>query len=582
MSAKFSLKKGILPVVAGFLLSGFVIWWYLFLNPYISLVYREQTQMFLFSWDYFLRYLNLPGGLTSYLASFLVQFFHYRALGIMIYLSVFLCFYAVFKQVLEKFSLFKDSFLIAFIPGLLFLPASVHILFDLADELAVIIALYGFIILAGVASKRFYYFLIPLTVTVLYALVGGCVLISLTLFVLFSVFRQTKNNMRQIATGILSLLIPLILWYIFYMVSFTNACFALTHFRYPEARLLDSRGMAWLAAGVIPLIGLLFQKIRTGKKWMLFCDITLAVIILIVIVKQNRSELENNIMMGFFAENHQWENILTTHKKTSINPVSCYYTNLALQKTGQMAEKMFHYEQTGISGLFVEKKDYFSSSVKSDLFYQLGWINPAQQYAYESMIAYSSVKEPNIRNMKRLLDCAVVRQDSLLAFKYEKILNKTLFYKDYAKKQHYPPAIKMKNTIIQNIPALLESILEDNSKNQAVFEYLMAYYLLERDYEKAKNCFDRYFSNFSYLHIPTHYAEFLALYKSFKNLDDRFFTQYPISREIREQFDMMDMLCSSAMTKQIKRTLDDGFKNTYWYYVRFPLVKSKANAKKIQ
>ena len=575
-STKRFVSKGIMPMVACFLLSGFVVWWYLFLYPHISLFYREQSQMFLFTRDYLLRYLNYPAGLTAYVASFLIQFFHWRFLGVMIYLVVFLLFYLIFRLVLRKIDLFKESFFIAFIPGLLFLPASVNMLFDLADELVVIIALCGFLALTRFTANRFYFLLIPLIITILFIIAGGNVLLSLTLFVLYSFFRQPKNYLRQIATGFLSLLLPLIFWYFFYMTSFKNSCLALTHFRYPDALLFDSRGIAWWSAGILPVTGILLKKIRAGKKWIFIGNIALVIILLIHIVKQNRSDFENIIRMGFAAENHQWEDIPVISKKTSVSPITCLYTNLALQKTGQMAEKMFHYDQIGISGLFVDSKDHFSCSAKSELFWQLGLINLAQYYAYESMSGYSYVKDQNVRNMKRLLDCAIIKQDQALTTKYKKILDKTLFYRDYTEKQkkrlNDSSVFKMKNTISGDMSVVLASILEYNSRNQNIFEYLMAYYLLERDYEKAKECFDRYFPNFSYPHIPVHYAEFLSLYKRLNQLDDNFYKQYPVSRAICERFDMMDVLVSAKMTKQIQKTLEDGFKNTYWFYVRFPLV----------
>lgn len=572
MNVKLYWTRSAPTIVACFLLSGFVVWWYFFLNPYLSFSYREQSQMFLFSHEYFLQYLKLPGGLTSYASSFLIQFFHYRWLGVMIYLGAFLWFYAVFKWVLRKFFLFENSFFIAFIPGLLFLPASSHLLFDIADELAVIIALCGFIALTKLAQNCFYLILIPLTVTILYILVGGNVLLVLVLLLTSprTPF-QRKGRMGKVKLiGVLSLSILLMVWYLFYLLPFTDACYALAPFRYPDTQFFDFRIIAWLSVVIIPVIGMLFKNIKTKKKWIFPINIALAVILLFMVVKYHSPHNENILKMGFDAENHRWEDVIATRKKTSVSPLSCFYTNLALQKTGQMAEKMFHHDQIGIPGLFLDSEDHLSCLAKSEWFYQLGLINAAQHFSYESIIGYSHIKEPNLRNMNRLLDCAAIRQDSGLVKKYEKILNQTLYFNKSQK--NYPSSVTMKDIFVRDMSVLMTSILEENSDHQAIFEYLMAYYLLDRNYEQAKNCFDRYFANFSYSHIPTHYAEFLALYKRLNNLDDSFYKQYPISIDIRERFDMMDILVSTRMTKQIQKTLENSFKNTYWFYVRFPLV----------
>ena len=39
--------------------------------------YHEQNQLFLFSWDYFVQRVVLPGGLADWIGEFLVQFYYY-------------------------------------------------------------------------------------------------------------------------------------------------------------------------------------------------------------------------------------------------------------------------------------------------------------------------------------------------------------------------------------------------------------------------------------------------------------------------------------------------------------------------
>ena len=560
--------------VACFLLSGFVIGWYGLLNHYTCIFYREQSQLFLFDCDYFLSYLRMPGGLTDYAASFLIQFFYYRLSGVLVYLCLFLCFYVVTKAMFKQFSLFSQSFFVAFIPGLLFLPVSANMLFDLSDELSLILALCGFLALTKLTKNKYYYLLIPLSVTVLYILTGGNVLLSLALYALSLLSRQPAKHFKYVAVSLLSLAIPVVIWYFFYIVSFKTACFSLTPFRYSNASLLNARCIAWFSVLFLPVAGMFLKKIKVGKIGVSIANIGLAALILVPIVKQYNPDFENILKIGLDAEHQQWEEVIHTAQKLPASPQNCYYTNLALQRTGQLAEKMFYYDQIGTSGLFLDLKDYFSYYANSELFYQLGWINPAQHSTYESMSGYTFIKEPNIRSLKRLYDCSVIHQNTTLSTKYGNILSRSLFYRDYARQNtDYPAALKMRNQLMLNIPDVLETLLEDNSTNRALFEYLMAWYMLERNYDQAKKTFDRYFPSFSYPHIPTHYAEFLLLYKRLKNLDDRFYEQYPISRELREQFDRMDSLIQKYIDKSTQKVLEDNFKHTYWFYVRFPLVQ---------
>jgi len=571
-----NLRIGMLQGIPCLLLSVFVFWWYLFLNRHLCLFYREQSQMFLFSHEYFLQYVEQPGGLTAYAASFLTQFFYFPVVGTGIYLLLFWGLYRIFKQVLDEFSIFGNSFIVAFIPGILFLPASVCLQFDVADELAVVFALAGFIVLTRFSRNKYYYLLLPVTISAVYALVGGNIVLSLTLFLLYSFFKRQRGYWKQILTVFLSLLIPFALWYFFYPVSFREACTALTPFRYQDLLRFDFRVMAGLSVVIIPVIGRMLKNVKTKRQWIMSYNIGLGVIILAAILKLYNPNILYIAKMGFDTENNNWENILDTSKKMTVSPLRCFYTNLALQKTGQLSEKMFHYDQIGTSGLIIDLEDFISCQAKGELFYRLGLLNIARYYAFESMIGYAIIKEPNIRNVTRLLECAVVGRDSTLAAKYGKILDKTLFYRNYAgrldeKSTNLHP-VKMRNMFTRDMSAVLVSMLEDNPDNQAVFEYVMAYYMLEREYGKAKDCYDRYYSNFPYSQIPTHYAELLVLYKHLNRLDDRFYEHYPVSRDVRERFDMMDVLVASQMDKQIQKTLEDRFMDTYWFYVKFPLV----------
>jgi hypothetical protein len=495
--------------------------WYLFLNRYQTLFLQEQTQMFRFTQGYFLQYLSRPGGITAYLGAFLTQFFYFRVVGAGIYTLVFFAFYRIFKVTLNKLSVFSNSFFVPFIPALLFLPASTGFQFCIADELCVLIALAGFIGLVKVAENKYRYLLIPCILFLLYLLVAGNVLLSVILFLFYFVRHKQKGG-----------------------------------------------------------------KVKLGRKWALFADIGLAVVITGWVVKSYQTGEERILKMTHDADANQWTDVLATAEKANTGLFQCFYLNLALQQTGQMADKMFRYNQIGLPGLLIEPQDNFSCHVLSDFFYHLGLINETNHYAYESMVGYSYFKEPDIRNMKRLLECAVSRKDTALTQKYQNMMDKTLFYKSNGTKTGTIPAeVHPQNSFVNDRAALLEAILESKPDHRIAFEYLMAYYMLEREFEKAKKCFDTYYSGFAYPSIPVHYSELLVLYKNLNGLDDGFYKEYPVSVEIRERFDMMDGLLPLVETDlEIQKLLEAQFKDTYWFYVRFPLIaitKTSANEKNI-
>jgi hypothetical protein len=570
------LKKKLLPLIY----LCFVMYWYLFANKYQTLFFQEQAQLFQFSGTYFLQYLSLPAGITGYAASFLIQFFRYPVVGACIYFAVFWALYRTFQSVLRKFSLFENSQFIPALPSLLFLPVSALIQFDLAWQLSIIPALAGFTVLTAVAGKKFYYLYIPALIALLYLFAGSNIIITTSLFVFYSLTCRKKKWNPCLLSVVMTLLVPLFFLHFVYLTSFREACFRYTplHERAPDD-LSVFHAASWLSVLLIPVAGMMFRKIRiwAGGYKQLFMDACLFVFVSGIILKHHNPDRENFYKMIHYAENGQWEKIIDTSLKIPANPLSCFYVNMALQKKGELGDKMFHYDQIGIPGLFLDSEEIIPCYLMSELHYHMGIFNESRRYAFESMVCFSNIKEMNLLNMKRLVSCVIRQKDARLVAKYGGILAKTLFYKDYIHKQNdsvqEEQLSETGNAVNVFGKSLLISVLENNPRHKMAFEYLMAYYMLEGDYESAKNCFDTWYSHFNYTHIPTHYAELLVLYNYINgDPEDDFFEKYPVPAGMHEKFERMNLLLAAKRDSDIINMIENQFKHTYWYYIQFPMI----------
>jgi hypothetical protein len=575
------LTKKLLP----FMYLCLVMYWYLFMNRYQTLFFQEQAQLFQFSETYLLQYLHQPAGITGYLTSFLIQFFRYPLAGACIYAVLFFSLYRLFQTVLKQFALFENSLFIPAVPSLLLLPVSAHLQFDVACQLSLVPALAGFAALTVAVKKKFYYLYIPALTVLIYLFSGGNVFLSTLLFVFYALTGKEKKWKASLLSIVVSILVPLFFLRFVYPVPLREACLRYTPFAVVQPHVLFHFHIAsWLSILLIPFAGMLFRKIRLRVRNYIYLsvDVVLSVIVAAIILKNYNPNMENVLKMIYCAEDGQWEKILDGRAKMPAGPFSCFYTNLALQKKGELGDKMFHYDQIGVSGLFLDGEDLISCYLMSDLFYQMGVINEARHYAHESMISFSGIREINLLNMKRFVACAIVQKDMRLVAKYRSILDKTLFYGNYIQNHigSMPEEQPSETGDAVNVfgKTLLVSLLENNPRHQMAFEYLMAYHLLEADYEAAKTCFDTYYSNFNYASIPVHYAEFLILYKHVNYLNDDFFEKYPVPKLLRENFEIMDTLLLAKMN-----TIDiveKQFKDTYWYYIRFPMIAGEKKQKK--
>jgi hypothetical protein len=552
---------------------GLAFVWYFVLNNHLVLYYQEQTQMFQFTAAYWQQCLGQPGGISVYIATFFVQFFYYPWVGALIYTLFLSGLFASYVFVWKRFGMKPNLF--ALIPVLLILLFSTDIHFHLMFVSVLIFAFGGFSVLSVLTKTSYSYLTIPFSMGLLYLFSGGGILMTVCLFVLYSFTWKNKNRAKYVIIVILSgAVLPLLFWYFIYFVTLKEAYFSFTPFSYPGTGYRIYYWVSWALFLIFPL----FRNLRMKEP---FKQIS-AIVFLIsasafIMTKYNRSG-ENLTRMMQDADTNHWQDIIDNESSVRLSPNKCFYLNLALHKSRQLPSKMFHYDQVGTEGLFISSEDNFSSYLRSDYFLQLGLINEAKRHAYESLVGYSYYGRLNILTIKRLLLCAKKEGNEQLIAKYANILSHTLFYRDLD--TIFDPGyndihlLDPSNFFVKSLEQVLNAALEKDPYHQMAFEYLMAYYMLEKKYEQAKQVFDDYYSNFNYSSIPEHYAELLVLYKRLNNIGDEFYQTYPISRDIREDFEVMEMLILSMTgnDKKVIKVLEDQFRHTYWFYVKFPLV----------
>jgi hypothetical protein len=559
--------------VIGSILAVFVFCWYFFLNQYAIFV-QEQSQMFLFTRSYLLRYLHQPGGVSALAGTFLTQFFLYPAVGACIYSIVFFVFCREYRKVLIRLSIFGKLMSVSCIPALCFLPAIAGVQFDIGVELSVIAALAFFRLLTVVEKHRYASAMICGTVVLCYLVTSGNVALTVVLFLIFRLQHRQKRRFLQMAVAVAAwLLTPLIFRYLIYPVSIEQAYWQYTVWDEVHINKSIFLNISWLSVIVLPLAGLTVKKVRMNVKAALIADTVIFAAIFFAIIITRRPNMERIMQMMHESGKGNWAKVLAISEKTATGPFRCFYLNLALQQTGAMPDKMFHYSQIGVPGLFLDMQDYTYCYAASELFYHIGLPNAVRRCCYESMVGKNYYKEYDVRNIKRLFECAVAAGDNALAEKYHYLLDKTLFYKVESHGGNGISVTVAGDVLMEEKTSALEAILHVNPLHRPAFEYLMAYYMLERDYDKAKKCFDTYYAGLEYPSLPVHYAELLVLYKHLNKLDDSFYQAYPIPNNVRERFDMMEVLVPHVSTDaKIRQAMEQQFKNTYWFYVAFPLV----------
>ncbi len=329
-------------------------------------------------------------------------------------------------------------------------------------------------------------------------------------------------------------------------------------------------------------IELMNNKNFTGYLTFFLCGLTLT----ILFAKYYNSNAAYAAKLENFLYEQDWDSIIKQQEKyKSSSLVSQYYYNIALAEKGLLCERMFNGPQDyGHRALIIAEWD-IEAGIHNIyrgvyFFYTIGLINEAQRWAYESLVSLGYRPE----NIKMLIKTSLINGFYNVAGKYINLLKKTLHYKDWVKKYEQmlinpglimeDPELADKIRIqpkkdfmirVRNPQSNLLLMLEANPENEKTFEYMMAWFLLEKDIDAVIQNIHT-FNDLSYTRLPRHIQEAVFYYGPLPDLGE-----LSISKEVRNLYINYESLAFSSQNNRSPgdERIKQAFSNTYWYYYDF-------------
>jgi hypothetical protein len=568
------------------------------MNRYHVLYYQEQTQLFLFNGFYFQTYWNQPGGIMQYIGSFFTQFNYYPFVGACIYAAA-IGFIWLLTNTIWKYYKMERWYFVTSIPAICMLFANIDLNFRLSYTLCLLAVLVVFRLYLSLPSH--YRFIAAIILLLILYLTAGGSMFLLAFLIWFDICLSSRTGKRpililtvkSIALILICLLIPHLSGQFLYVATLEETYLAHS----PFALIFPNHfyKAAWIAIPFLLIASTGLGKLfGIGKKqtWISTTINTLLIVGMVAfgVFSVYSKQADLTIKMSYELDREEWSKVLEDSPKALPSELSSYFTDIALYETGALANRMFHYAQVGPTGLLLgHKNGYFNRYCMGNLMYRLGLIAEAKHCAFEALVGNTNFKEPNAQTLQYLVTTSILQRNTADFNKYIRYFEQSLFYRPWAKQQkqrmeqvvadpdlQIPQLVKPANNddffINYKHPEdALIRLLEKEPNHQMAFEYLMAFYMLQMDFEATKQCFDRYYANFNYPKIPVHYEEFLALYRHLNK--DAFFS-YPVSKEMIDRFDMMYLLLTAPQStdEEIKTLLKSRYGNTYWYYITFPLA----------
>ena len=591
----------ILPVVYG--LCVFVFFWKYF--PY-HLHYKEQFQLFLFTKNYFIETCSHPGGFCNYVGRFFTQFFLFSFVGALL-IS---CFLTGIQQLVyaitRRFSKHSAGLLLSFLPSLYYW----YLFCDVTAQTGGLIALLLTLIstLVGISLKsstvrRIYLFA---SIPVLYWLAGGVVLLSVLLLIWYEWHTlrsaselKPKNKLlthhssliifSSVAAICLVFLLPFIVKYFMEQYSLYRYWWGVNYVQF----VLDSpHKMLYLWTIIIlNVAGVLFlPKIKTMRTFVsygiqIFVFLFSIYFVILKYAYPQNLPTKEIVAYDYYIRMQNWDKVIAmADQKSPTVPITVTSLNLALYKTGQLPDRMFHYFQNGPEGLLPTfQRDFLIPMVAGEPYWYLGFVNTAKRFAFEAMEALPDFQK-SVRAIKRLTEANIVNGYYKVASKYLSLLENTLFYRNWARETRaflyneakidaHPEWGKIRRFRTEEDfffserekDMMLGILFQQRRDNRMAYEYLMAYTLLTKNLVVFPDYFQMR-KDFTYDEIPRSWQEALVYLWGLTNVSMDSIP-FPISSSVkREVVEYARIYTTMQSPEPALRRL---FSNTYWYYFHF-------------
>jgi hypothetical protein len=336
------------------------------------------------------------------------------------------------------------------------------------------------------------------------------------------------------------------------------------------------------------------QKLRWGIESLLLLAVAGGAVFL-----SRDDNLKTRFKVDYYAYHKMWPEVLISARSNPTNPFIAHAVNRALYHTGRLNYDMFSWPQSP-DYLFLTNTGYkWVDWQIFDVYLDLGLINIAENALTDCLEGLGD--RPMV--LKRLALINMVKANypangglksepsvSGSARVYLGALSKTLFDADWA--DYYLARLKSEpdlseETEIQRLRSLclqkdfgytgipvekmLLRLLEKNKQNRMAFEYLMAWYMLNKHLGKLALNIER-LKDFGYPRLPRHYEEasLIYVYGTGKPLN---LSGYEPNPQLRQQIeDFSRLLSSYGADKQAAfKELSKNFRNTYlFYYIYAP------------
>ena len=585
---------------SGIFFTGIFIFFMYFYNSHLH--FAEQFQLFLLTGDYFTSRIAFPGGLNGWLGDFLTQFYYLSFAGPLIIAGMLLFLQKVTRRMLAVINPDPLLFPVSFLPSLLAGMILCNEFYPLSSITGFLIAMVAGLIYMRISGQTRRFIAGLVFIPLVYWLAGGPYLsLLLVIFVHELLLWRKSGKGEEVSKAgkgifsrwlyypaliILSACIPFLVRQ--YLIQQPIMLTYITEFYYNLRTTLPSAVFLLFILPPVLMIAVNLAVVR--EKHMKPALAVQAGVFALLAFFGFRSfanfEAEQIMTYDYLVRNERWKDVIKyAERKPPRNYLSLSMLNLSLAKTGELGNSMFKYNQHGVNGLFLAfNREYVTALMGSEILYHLSLTNACQEYAFESMQTIPDMGQ-SVRVIKRLAETNLINGQYKVSEKYLGLLENTLFYRKWAKNtmtylgneekinSHPDWGEKRKFSVrgdyffhIKNIEAVLNRMVKENPGNKVAFEYLMAFYMINKDLRNFVNLIP-VMEKMQYKTVPASYQEAIMYIIGLNSKDPAGDAPSYISRETKARMQAYADIYTSRPDAESR--LAENYAATYWYYLHF-------------
>lgn len=550
--------------------------------------YQDNLTLFVWSGDYLHQFTSKPGGLLEYAGNFILQAYFNPVIGSITLAILFTLLAFIFFKIGKE--IYNGG---PFLITLMALPSCILIIlqadfnWQLHYNLGFLAAAFYFLLVIR-TKKRSVYIVLLVLFPLFYYLAGGFIWIFAGMYFIYSLLH------KNVVYPLILFLIAGLTLFAFNRLFFFQPLNELAFNPLPDKSFFKIPVVIHAVYGLFILYPLLLkvlrpvkmrpENVRTMSLYIVMILFSSTIFILSRLYDRDISDL---FKLEDLVYKEKWQEVIKFQEKIrSKNIIAQYYYNLALSETDQLCDRMFFSRQDfGPGSLMVQwdsKANINQIFRGAYFFYNIGLINEAHRWAFESMVMQGYRPE----NIKMLIKTELINGHYSIAEKYIDVLKHTIRFRDLAKKYeamlNNPELIKADPDMGKKISlrtgddflirlkdqqANVILLLQSNPGNARAYEYMMAWFMLERNVGKVAGEISK-MKELGYIRIPRHIEEALLYfgYVSGQSPDPGGLT---VSKESTSRFKKFQEASGSIsnLVVQDGNVLQKSFGNTFWYYL---------------